>query len=68
MKVKKRWGFGDGGLLLCEVGGEADAAASGDLVWILNDRTITMMMIITIIISSSTSGIYIYMCMIVYVS
>ena len=32
MKVKKRWGFGDGGLLLCEVGGEADAAASGDLV------------------------------------
>ena len=65
----KRWGFGNGGLLLCEIGGEADAAAPGDLVWIVNDRTITMMMIITtIIISSSTSGIYIYMCMIVYVS
>jgi hypothetical protein len=61
----KRWGFGNGGLLLCEVGGEADAAAPGDLVWIVNDRTITMMMIITI---SSTSGIYIYMCLIVCVS
>jgi hypothetical protein len=53
--------------LACEVD---DVGADGFLmlVWIVIDRTITMMMIITTIISSSTSGIYIYMCMIVYVS